>query len=97
MSDMQNIAAAFENTQDSDVKNHLRLALQTMMRNACGMVRRKKVDPNKLTAAEIRAGENQGKISCIKMYRERLSCGLREAKDQVELQFDRLGKKFYGY
>ena len=80
------------------VKNHLRLALNGMMADSCGIVRRqKKVDPSKLTHNEIREGEVIGKLNCIKLYRIRLGCSLMEAKTQCEQQFEQLGKKFYGY
>ncbi len=94
MSDMQNIVGAFENSKNDSVKNHLRLALNTMMLEACGIVRYKRVDPNKLTPAEVRIGEFEGKIPCIKAYRGRLNCSLFDAKDAVENEFIRVGKVF---
>lgn len=50
---------------------------------------------NKLAPSEIDAGKNIGKIQAIKMVRERTSCGLAEAKNLVEDEFQKHGWKFY--
>jgi hypothetical protein len=92
MSSFQNIAAAFETTTNNKVKNYLRLALNHIMMDECGLI--KKPNPTLMTREEIRAGENEGKIAAIKLYRARLNTSLMEAKTQVETQFSQLGKTF---
>lgn len=47
--------------------------------------------PTDPTVTEMVILENQGKIPAIKAYRERVHCGLREAKDAIEDAGVRIG------
>ena len=47
-----------------------------------------------LTKSEIFAGQNHGKISCIKAFRERTNSGLLDAKNFVEKYFADNGLTF---
>ena len=50
---------------------------------------------DRLMQGEIFVGKNEGKIACIKLVRTRCNLGLKEAKDLVEAEFNRLGLSFY--
>lgn len=50
-----------------------------------------------LTNEEIRAGRENGKISCIRLVKERLNLSLIDAKNLVELFFETNGLRFSRY
>ncbi len=50
---------------------------------------------DRLTNLEICTGQQQGKLSCIKMYRNRTGCTLIDSKNCVEEEFERLELDFY--
>lgn len=52
---------------------------------------------NVLTPEEVRAGQFEGKIACIKLHRSRTQCGLKESKDAVENYFARNRIDFRNY
>lgn len=96
MSVIVTLAEAFANLSDKEVRNHLRLAIVRQMQVEMGIARHKKVDPLELTNEEIRIGEKDGKIPCIKAYRARTSASLIDSKNKVEATFFRKNKSF-GY
>lgn len=62
------------------VKNTIRPAMEILFTDITSPF-------NQLTKEEIRLGVGDGKIACIKAYKERTSTGLREAKETVEKYF----------
>lgn len=47
-----------------------------------------------LTSEEIRVGETEGKLACVKLVKDRTQMFLMDAKRLVETEFERLGKTF---
>jgi hypothetical protein len=47
-----------------------------------------------LTIAEMHAGEQHGKLECVKLYKERTSKGLMESKQDCERYFELNGLQF---
>ncbi len=54
-------------------------------------------DVNRLTNTEVDMGEREGKIACIKMYKNRTGCSLVDAKNFVEKYFHENDLQFFGY
>lgn len=49
---------------------------------------------NSLTQEEIRAGQEEGKLRCVKLLKERLSLPLMDCKRLAEEEFECLGLNF---
>jgi ribosomal protein L7/L12 len=96
---IENLNTVFLSTNNQAVRRLLRSAAMKLVNEAMPMIS-ETVRLDRLTAEEIRVGEKEGKIPCIKMVRSRpvnAVVGLKEARDLVENEFSRLGKFFYGY
>lgn len=48
-----------------------------------------------LTHTEIDAGQLQGKLECLKLYKNRVGCSLMDAKRTIEKFFTDNGLRFY--
>ena len=90
-STLENLFNAFHNSDNPSIKRHIRIAIK---KTVAEMLGEKEQRHPRLTAQEEDAAFHQGKIASIKMVRERLGIGLKEAKDLVESEMERRGYKY---
>lgn len=97
--DVKVILGALEVTVDPILRKHLSMALRRATKlYTCDAVRpRVYTRKDRLTTKEIETGRCVSKIQCIKDVRERTGLGLKDSKDLVEAEFDRLGYNFKPY
>ena len=89
VSDIQDLCLCILSMRNEDIKDKLKLELYNLV------VECKRNNENTLTDEELRVGQCNSKIQCVKLFKERTGRTLMDAKKTVEKYFEENGYKFY--
>lgn len=89
VSDIQDLCLCILNIRGDSIKEKLKLELYNLV------VECKRNNDNTLTEEELRVGQNESKLTCVKLFKNRTGRTLMDAKKAVEEYFKENGYKFY--
>lgn len=91
VADIQQLCYCICEAKTEQLKNKLKETLYNFVLDS------KRVNDNTLTNEELRIGQENGKLECVKLFKERTGRTLMDAKRTVEEYFSVNGYKFRSF